>query len=408
MQTSKIILISTSIILITSCAPTQAQTPSPTEQVSETIAPFFTHTSITPIPTKTATNTPAPSPTAIPNYHEMSNEEKLAQSQFFVEKASTYDGDVSFIPVLLDGEAHPEYLSYWSPTAPTQYGLNGNGSWVSSHNTPDSELDKKGDSFPPIAIQGRENPDESLVMIDPDTGAEVIFDKMYVPGIGEVTLQELYAMDKSAFGTQLAEALLESSNVDDKPDHLWPTMLRSAPVNSEYVYISGFKYGKQTNFFADLSGGGSGGVNELPKEGYIYYEQPTNLFAMPIPSPETGKIMLWLNILQGNMTTNITIQYSENPESNSSDFNAPGSRTVNSFGWDGQQDEFGILIANKDSKAAHRTGGAYSILPGGEGIGGATEIESILNATTEQEILDIISQYRIFISNPPMIAFPER
>lgn len=404
MQTSKAILISVLIILTTSCTPTQTQSIPPTEKSSEIVVSTFTHT---PISTETATNTPAPSPTAIPNYHEMSNEEKLAQSQSFVERASTYDGDVSFIPNLLDGEKHPEYLSYWSPTAPTQYGLNGNGSWVSSHNTPDSELDKKGNSFPPIAIQGREDPDGSLVMIDPDTGAEVTFGKVYVPGFGEVTLQELYAMDKSAFGTQLAEALLESSNVDDKPDHLWPTMLRSAPVNSEYVYVLGFKYGEQTNFYSALSGAGSGGVNELPEEGLIYYEQPTNNFAMPIFSPETGKTMLWLNIQQGNMVKNITIQYSENPENNSSYINSVGSRTAKSFGWEGQ-DEFGILIANKDSRAAHRTGGAYSILPGGEGIGGATEIESILNAGTEQEILDIISQYRIFISNPPMIAFPER
>ncbi len=48
------------------------------------------------------------------------------------------------------------------------------------------------------------------------------------------------------------------------------------------------------------------------------------------------------------------------------------------------------------------------MLPGGEGIGGAAELEAIHNATTEQEILDIISQYRIFIFNPPIIVFPER
>ena len=75
MQTSKIILISMSFILLTSCTPTQAQTPFPTEKVLETVVPTFTNT---PIPTETTTNTPAPSPTVIPNYHEMINEEKLA------------------------------------------------------------------------------------------------------------------------------------------------------------------------------------------------------------------------------------------------------------------------------------------------------------------------------------------
>ncbi len=349
MKTSKIILISTLIIFLTSCAPTQTQSIPPAEKSSESVAPAYTHTSV---PTETATNTPAPSPTAIPNYYEMSNEEKLAQSQSYVEKASTYDGDVSFIPNLLDGKEHPEYLSYWSPTAPTEARLNGNGSWVSAHNTPDSELDKKGDSFPPIAIPGRENPDGSLVMIDPDTEAEITFGKVYVPGFGEVTLPELYAMDKSVFGTQLAEALLESSNFDDHPDHLIPTMIKTAPDSHKYVYIPGFKYGEQNNFYSALSGGGSSGINELPDEGYMYYEQPTNLFAIPIVSPETGNLMLWLNGLQGNMVKNITAQYSENPEKNSSYIDSVGSRRDSSFGWDGQQDEFAILIANKFEKSS--------------------------------------------------------
>ncbi len=56
MQIQKNILIAVSIILLTSCTPTQTETLLPTEKVAETITPAFTSS---PIPTETATNTPS-------------------------------------------------------------------------------------------------------------------------------------------------------------------------------------------------------------------------------------------------------------------------------------------------------------------------------------------------------------
>ncbi len=397
----KNILIFVLIILLTSCTPTQTEALPATEAVIQTAVPEFTPTLA---PTVTATNTPAPSSTATPGYHAMSDEEKLAQSQAFVERANTYDGLVEVFPAEiikgLNVVGSPEdYPSYWCPTCQGEYKL-GNGSWRSAHNTPDNELDKTGESFPNQTFPGYENEDGTLVMIDPETGVETTFGKVFIPGFGEITMGELYAMDnQDELGMTLTESLLTDSNIS--PDDKWDEWTQESPSTS--VFLPGFIY-EQNHFYASLSGAGSGGPTELPEEGWIYREMPTNSFIIPIFNPETGEFMFWLNVQQGNMVKTLAIEYSE---SGTSYFDSVSNANPASFGYGGA-DEFGVLIEDRRADISHSRGGARYLLQGNEGVGDINDIERILNASTEQEVLDIIAEFRIFVSSPFQIAFPER
>ena len=293
-----------------------------------------------------------------------------------------------------------DYPSYWSPTAKGTYGLGFDGSWRSAHNTPDGELDKTGESFPDQTFSGYENPDGTLVMIDPETGAETTFGKVFVPGFGETTMRELYAIyNQDELGRKLVDQLLSNSNVF--PEDKWYQWTDESPLTS--VYVPGFAY-KQNNFYSTLTGAGSGGNAELQEAGASYRETLTNSFMIPIFSPETDDFMMWLNIQQGNMVKTLAVVYSE---TGGAYFDTVSNANPHSFGYGGI-DEFGILIEDRNPKQSHARGGARYLLQGNEGIGDINDIERILNASTEQEILDIIGEFKIFVSSPFTIAFPER
>ena len=135
------------LVTLSACASDSAELVEPEiDEPTATEAPTDTPTptnTATPIPTETLTPTPSPTPTETPiPYFDLSEEERLARSQAYVELANTYADLVEVFPDYEGGEEHP---TYWSPTA-----KNGRyrGAWISITTAgPWEEIDMYGESF---------------------------------------------------------------------------------------------------------------------------------------------------------------------------------------------------------------------------------------------------------------------
>lgn len=396
----KITIFIISIVLLTSCTPQRA-VPAVTESELTTNEPSVVNvlTETPPaLPVATEISTAIPTPTEVGS---------------FAERANTYSGPVMAIPSEIEkgvsgATNYNDYPTYWAPNAQGEYRM-GVGSWKTSFNTPETELDIYGESFPPQTMDGRENANGTLTMINPETGDELTFaGTVFIPGFGEISLKEVYDMqNQNQFGRKLIDALLSGKN-NITPNDTWYKIADASPTMS--VYMAGFRYGEQNHYYSTLSSSGSSGKPDIPNQsdpslpGWAYREVPTNSFAIPVFSPETGKLMLWINAQQGNMVSTLLIRYSED---GTSFFDTVSNANPAHFG-DGGQDEFAILIENRDAWRSHSAGGSYYLLQGGDGIGDVNDIERIINAKTEQDILDIIREIKIFILSPFPIALPER
>ncbi|PIR64460.1 MAG: hypothetical protein COU63_04180 [Candidatus Pacebacteria bacterium CG10_big_fil_rev_8_21_14_0_10_36_11] len=323
-------------------------------------------------------------------YAEMTDQERLQYSQALVERANTYDGLVEVFPDVEGGENYP---TYWSPTAAGEYKL-GLGSWRSAHNTPESELDMYGESFPDLTVPGIENPDGTFALIDPATGNQIVLPRVNLPGIGEVSLRDLYRGEHGGqnLANYITDLMLQIYQGADIGGQGWT---QTDAQRNVARFFPGWAVGPQNNFFALLQGAGTSSVAELPEAHRIYREMPTNSFYIPVFSPETGDFMFFLNVQQGNLPGTQDIRISSS-----------GGATFASRGNFHENDDltFAVLSENQNKFGSYYEAGSAMLLDDQAGICNVTQIYDVLTASTEQEIFDILGQAKMCISHPARVA----
>lgn len=380
-QTNLILLF---IVSLSACTSSQSvfsegSTPIKILTVESSSMPAFTSS---PQPT----NSPEPSLTATIDYQSLTAEEKIQLSQSYIEQANSYSGEVRAELKL----SETIYNIYWDSVK---------NEWRSEHNTPIEELDKMGESFPDLTLPGYENPDGTLVLVDPITGKETVFPKPILPGKGETSLKDFYNLSQSNLGLYIIDGIVVPA-LDPTNEEALQT---AEAMKQQALFLAGYTYGEQNKFYAGVSSA-AGGNNEIPEEKKAFYEVTTNQFMVPVFSPETGDFIFFLNIQQGNPFSTMIFSYDQN---GGVVFTTNADKANQNIGGS-SQNEFGMIIENRRPDLSHWEGGFEPLLQGNEGIGSITEIEAILNAKTEEEILNILKKYKIFVSYPSRVVIPKR
>ncbi len=361
-------------------------TPIATE-ISVTQSPSETR----PLATSTASHTPEP-PTI--NYFDLSPAERLESSQTLVEQANNFSGEVE-IPVELNGQT---YNFFWNPTAFDKYDTGLTGAWKPEGSS--DNLDRTGETLPPIVIAGYENEDGSLVVVDPVTGQETYYANQNIPSLGGIiSYRDLYNLPQDQLATVVTEDTLKDTEFSSNTvvaDNI-------KALRDQAFYIPVIIYGNQTSVFATGFDNGGGKGQDVPEARYSAIETPTNNALAPIYSPETGDFMFFINIMSGNPLSVYTAFYSPD---GSIDSRSVISTNNLAFGKD-NQDQFGI-IAESSSRISHYLGGGSVFIENGSGVGNVDIIRQIMNASSEEEIMNILDSYRLLISYPSLIYRPER
>jgi hypothetical protein len=348
-------------------------------------------------PTNVVTETPVPptetmTPTATPAYHEMTNVEKLARSQAFVEEANAYNGEITF-NVFNKSESSPDFDCpvYWSDSL---------GEWkttdtCSAGGVSETELDLKGETLPEVAATGWENNDGSLVFIHPQTGEEITYPgTVSVPGVGEVSMRDLMAMGPEELNRIMSEftagAILERTG--DPELNLY-----------KMQQVMGLRGTSYPGFIVDTyrlfpSTGAAGGKDfpELQKDAL---ESLTDFVAIPIFSPETSDFMFWFTIQKGRAASVL------NFENTDYDMDRFGLESLGTYG-----STFGVFMEydGEWQMGSYRRGGGGQILglDGDDpGIGNVDLVNQVLNASSEAEILDILDEVGIIFTYPSVVVF---
>lgn len=390
---SKLLLLFTatpSIIFLAGCT----SSITPTTEVN-----IFITVTLPPLPTKTVlAPTEIASPTPVPDvdYFSLSNEQKLELSKSLVEQASGFSGEVA-LPVELNGKT---YYFYWDPTAIDKYETDAVGAWRTEEKS--TNLDKTGESLDPMLFEGLENPDGSLVVVDPVTRQQTVYANPNIPALGGViTYRELMSMSQA----QLAKLVTDEAKRTQELGSHQPTMDIITRLQEQSAYIPVILYGEQTAVYASGAGGLSGGQNlDIPDENFNAMQSPTNNALIPIFSPETGNFMFFINLNAANASKNIRVTYS-------TDGSVRGGSDVvgqdESFGHN-QQDQFGIIVQSRHPQVAHNLGGAQVLIENSPAVGDINVVEQVFAAVSEVEIQDILDAYRLLVAYPSIIYRPER
>lgn len=376
-------------VFLTSCAPSTASPATVTPIIDK---PVVTET-LTETPSATLTNTPTIIPTLTEiAYFDLSPDARLEKSANYVKQATSYSGPVSFTYTSQERQA---YQFYWNPTA---------NSWdtldtLSPGGVPESSLDINGESLLPNAAKGFENPDGSLVLVHPLTGEQLTFPATVpVPGRGEVPIRELMAMNPVDLNNQIIEFTLSAIG-DDQEDELWK--IQNGMRTSDGYQVRGIAYpafviGNSDFFPTSLAISD----RDLPELHIGIDEIHTDLLAVPIFSPETGDFMFW-GIFQGGHVASVAEFVDEGNGNTSYDFIRFSS---GAFGSNGSG--FGIFMEYKDPSLTYYRGGFDRVIFGDQpGMGDVSNIQTILNATTEEQILNAFAQDSLIWSVPSAVAY---
>jgi hypothetical protein len=348
------------------------------------------HTTETMMPT--ATNTPIPMPTATPPYHDLTNEEKLARSQVYVDEASQYSDEVAWY---INGDDDRVLPWYWSF----------NQEWKTTESVdllglPLSDLDIYGETLPKQTIPGFENFDGSLVMVR--DGVETVFPaEIFVAGLGNVSMRYLMAMGQDRLGDEVIDQLQTVFN-PEASDGEKIQYDRLGGMRTWGVFMPGFYVNAYDIFPLYLPNSGSPTRDVAGYNGIKVGERPTSEFVVPIFSPETSDFMFFLNIQKASLSQSLGFEYSPSGEI-SADTLSTGGKTA-AF----RNGEFAILIENVYPESTHLSGGDTRVIGNGDpGIGEVPNIETILNARTEAEIFAALNETRMIFSIAGRIMYPE-
>ncbi len=330
---------------------------------------------------------PEPTPAEV-DYFDMSPEERLEQSQGFVEQANGYSGEVSFVA---DQWAQHGYrapfwwsprLDQWATTSEFTTGIGG---------VDEAELDKTGESFY-VAAAGWENPDGSLVMIHPETGATINFPAtVNFPGLGRISIRDLMNMSPEEINNAAIDSTLVA--VGDPNEDLYKMQ---EVMRVKGTAFPGFVI-ETRNLFPLSSAVG----NDIPERSGSILEDPADMVVMPIFNPETGDFMLWAIVQRGQLAS--VAEFMSQNGSYRYDFIRFGN---NAFGSNGSN--FGIFMEySGDNKglAYYRGGGDQTVDGNDQGMGDIDTIIRLMNARTEAEILSILAEQGIIWSVPSAVLY---
>jgi hypothetical protein len=371
----------------------------PAAETKIPITPSLIPASVTPVPTKTVivpteTASPTPAPTPI-NYFDLSPEERLERSKAFVAQADDFSGEV-FVPVELNGQV---YRFFWSPNAVDRYESGLVGAWKPENSK--FELDRTGETLPPMVVPGYENEDGTLVVIDPRNGQRAFYANQVIPALGgEISYRDLYAIPQNQLSDMVTEAALSDPDFGDNAG----VVENFKGLQKQSLYLPVILWGAQTSVFAHGFDNGGGAGQDVPEARYSATEALTNNGLVPVNSPETGDFMFFINIMVGDPVGQYNVFY--RPDGSSE------SESVYLNGWDSfgmkSQDKFGIIAQSRFPRVAHSLGGGAIFSENSPVMGNVDVIEQILNASSEKEILGILNKYRLLLAYPSIVYRPDR
>lgn len=335
-----------------------------------------------------------PEPPA-PNYFDLSPAERTKQSQALVEQANNFSGEVG-IPIELNGK---KYNFFWSPTAVDKYENDFVGGWKLEGSA--FELDRTGETLPQMVIPGYENEDGSLVVVDPVTGQETVYANQNIPALGGViSYRDLFNLPQSQLAKIVTEAALSDPDFGDNPG----VVDNITALQSQSLYLPVMLWGEQNSVYASGSTGLSGSGIDVPEAGFDANNNPTNNALMPIYSPETGDFMFFINIMAGTPRSQYNVFYSPDGKTDSVSVSI---QSRDCFGVNGL-DKFGIITQSRFPQVAHNLGGENVFIENGSGVGDINIVEQIMNASSEEEIMNILDAYRLLVAYPSIVYRPAR
>lgn len=371
----------------------------PKAKTSIPIVSTVPQTPVPPSPTNTvlvATKTLTPTPAIIP-YTSLSDEDKLERSVALIEQANNFSGEV-VVPMNINGTI---YNFYWCPTAIDKYDAGLAGAWKTEASC--LELDRAGETLPPIIVAGYETSD-GLVAVDLTTGEETFYPNQNIPAFGGViTYRDLLSIPQRQLAENITQAILSDPDVTSNPalveiiEHL----------DDQSVYLPVLLWGEQTSVFAQGFDNGGGAGQDIPEQRYSAIEVLTNNGLMPIYSPETGEFMFFINIQVGDPLSQYTVSYRPDGSNDFATVYTAGNGSYGSFGFGGQ-DQFGIIAQSRFVQVAHNIGGGGIFIEASPAMGQVDVIEQIMKASTEEEILKTLNEYRLLGTYPTIVYKPDR
>ncbi len=330
------------------------------------------------------------------DYFSLSNEQKIELSRQFVEGANGFSGEIG-IPV--KGSDGKTYYFYWDPTAVDKDETPFVGAWRTENQS--TNLDKTGETLPSLVIPGYENADGSLVVVNPITGQQTVYANPNIPAFGgTISYRELFNLPQSSIADTITDISLGADGISgDQNKTRIITELRK-----QSLYIPVLLYGPQNSVYAEGFVTGGGYQHDLPEAQFTAIQVPTNEALVPIFSPESGNFMFFVNLMSGNALSFIRVEYDESG-SVSAKF-VYNNKGQDSFGINGE-DRFGFIVQSIHPQVAHNLGGGEVFNENSPSIGDINLLEAILNAKSEQEIMDILESVGMIVAYPSVVVVPE-
>lgn len=329
------------------------------------------------------------------DYFAMSVEERWEHSAKFTNEINNgYDGLLEIIPnpdVVPNVEPGSNHSIYWNPTT---------NKWEYENDNNTHELDKTGESFGAMTAETIETDDGNFIIKDPETGIEMTFPgTVFLPGLGEISLKEIAAMNNEEFGTKLVDALIAGAPADENPILL----SRTDSVKDDSNFLPGFVVGSPKEIYPSARAIKEGNFSHEHGDLTIRHNGANN-FYIPIFNPKTGEVMWSIKTQQVNPVSTLSLIYS--PDGSTS-FDLNTSQATVNFGNNGQ-DEFAILIEHESYLVSHNEGGGIPLLQGNPGIFGPQAFKSLLGASSEEEMISLAKNYKLAVSYAFRIAYPKR
>lgn len=323
------------------------------------------------------------------------NPKKAELAIAFAEYLNSITADEAYVPMHFDQVG--DIKVGWDPVTKQ---------WHSSHNTPEGSLDFTGDSLPELVVPGYTNAEGQEVIIDPATGAERVIPKINMPGLGEVSITELYAMGPTKLRDYAVDLML---GADGLPDGQWyRDYVQKAQTNRFALPVILNKGVSQNDEIYTILAFGNGPKIDVPEAKKHFFDMPTNEVLMPIFTPHTESVIGWLTIQQGVVFTDthsFTFTSGENPH-----WNRRRLRDTTIFGGQANNAFFGILVPGNTTEVSYDNAGGEPLLENGNGtggIGGGPEILKLLKVTNTPELVQLLMKLRLLVLYPNEIIYQD-
>lgn len=278
----------------------------------------------------------------------------------------------------------------------TDYG----GFWRSSHNTPEDKLDLTGENLPPMFVAGYTNTEGQEVFIN-EQGQEVIVPKINFPGLGEISITELYAMGVNNLKNYAIDTMLGADGVNDHAKQVIEGRRNTQFALPVVLYENAAQNEKIYAFQQPALGGPE---DQIPEANATFMSWPTNNVLMPVLEPASKQLIGWVSIQQGLRfigMDSFTFQSEENPKF----YFSAATADPNTFGYDAS-DSVAISLMGKTTDNDYSHPSVTYFLERSDYIGSAAEIQQLMNVKNVPEIMRVFDNLRLFVSYPTSYIYP--